>query len=177
MMRDIFDALIEREGGFADRPDDRGGPTKYGVTIPTLRAFRRSVQGHVPGTREGWRESIENLSRIEARRIYINRFYERYGISLLPGISVQEVTLDCAVLHGPRRAIQWLQRAVGTKPDGIIGPETEAAVMRHDHFQTVARITARRARFLARLVKRHPDQIPFLVGWIDRAASFIDVSG
>jgi lysozyme family protein len=177
MMHDIFDALIDREGGYVAHLKDKGGPTKYGITIPTLCAFRRSIHGFVPETPEGEREQIKVLSRREAKAIYQVCFYERYGINLLPGVSVQEVTLDCAVLHGPRRAIKWLQKAVGAKADGLIGAKTEAAAMRQDHFQTVARITAYRARFLARLVRRRPGQIVFLVGWIDRAALFLDASG
>ena len=31
--RQIIDALIEREGGYVHNPADRGGPTKYGITL------------------------------------------------------------------------------------------------------------------------------------------------
>jgi hypothetical protein len=34
----LVDALIEREGGFVDHPDDKGGPTCFGITEAVARA-------------------------------------------------------------------------------------------------------------------------------------------
>ena len=31
--------IIEREGGFVDNPSDKGGATKYGVTLNTLSEY------------------------------------------------------------------------------------------------------------------------------------------
>jgi|GEM_PF-4548155 len=36
----LIDRLIDREGGFVDHPADRGGPTKYGITLRTLSKWR-----------------------------------------------------------------------------------------------------------------------------------------
>ena len=33
MIETFIDRIIVREGGFVDHPDDRGGPTKYGISI------------------------------------------------------------------------------------------------------------------------------------------------
>ncbi len=33
----IIDGIIEREGGYVDHEDDRGGCTNYGVTLSTLQ--------------------------------------------------------------------------------------------------------------------------------------------
>jgi lysozyme family protein len=34
----LIDALIEREGGYADHPADKGGPTCFGITEAVARA-------------------------------------------------------------------------------------------------------------------------------------------
>jgi lysozyme family protein len=174
MIHDMLDALIDREGGFVDRPEDQGGVTNMGITGPTFIAWRQSIGGFVPETPEQLREQIKNLTRREARRIYLKTFYQRYGIDRLPMLQVQEVVLDCAVLHGPRRSIRWLQKAVGAKPDGMIGPMTEAAVAHCPRFLTVAKITASRMRFIGRIVARRPGQAVFVKGWLNRAALFIE---
>ena len=35
----ILNDIIEREGGFVNHPADKGGPTKYGITTPTLMHY------------------------------------------------------------------------------------------------------------------------------------------
>ena len=38
--KEIIDGIIKREGGYVDHPADRGGPTKFGITLATLEAWR-----------------------------------------------------------------------------------------------------------------------------------------
>jgi lysozyme family protein len=36
-VRSIAEEIVAREGGYVNDPDDPGGPTKFGVTIHTMR--------------------------------------------------------------------------------------------------------------------------------------------
>ena len=38
-VRHIIKEIIRREGGYVNHPNDRGGPTKYGVTHKTLSRY------------------------------------------------------------------------------------------------------------------------------------------
>ncbi|MGT3216592.1 glycosyl hydrolase 108 family protein, partial [Yersinia enterocolitica] len=35
---DIFDAILGKEGGYVNHPDDKGGPTRWGITQKVARA-------------------------------------------------------------------------------------------------------------------------------------------
>ncbi len=37
--------IVAREGGYVDDPDDPGGPTKWGVTIHTMRTLMLDLDG------------------------------------------------------------------------------------------------------------------------------------
>ncbi len=169
----IIDRLIAREGGFTDRHDDRGGPTNYGITLPVLRAWRRRVGGAVPDGQAESRAAIRSLTKGEARAIYTVMFLERHRLGEIDAKHLREHVLDAVVLHGPRRAIRWLQRTLGVKADGIVGPMTLAAVNTSDTAPTNLAFFKKRLTHIADIVARDPRQAVFLRGWTRRALSFI----
>jgi len=103
------------EGGYVNDPNDPGGETKYGIS---KRAYPNL--------------DIRNLTYDEAEVIYLRDYYSKYNIQNLPypyNISV----FDHGVNSGPITAIKFVQRCVGTKDDGIIGPNTIRLVRSFDH--------------------------------------------
>jgi lysozyme family protein len=60
----LIDSLIEREGGFANHPADRGGPTNFGITEAVARAH-------------GYSGAMRNLPRCEAAAIYKRLYWLR----------------------------------------------------------------------------------------------------
>lgn len=60
----LIDSLIEREGGFANHPSDRGGPTNFGITEAVARAH-------------GYSGAMRNLPRSEAAAIYKRLYWLR----------------------------------------------------------------------------------------------------
>jgi lysozyme family protein len=105
-----FATLLKHEGGFSDHPDDPGGKTRYGIT----EAVAREV---------GYRGNMEELPIDLARRIYFDRYWTPCRADDLPG-PLRYPMFDAAVNSGVRAAVKWLQRAVGSTVDGVIGPET-----------------------------------------------------
>ena len=62
------------------------------------------------------------------------------------------VTMDAAVNSGPRRAVEWLQKALGVTADGQLGPVTmHAAGNAADPKKTAARACRHRIQYLAGL--------------------------
>jgi len=106
------------EGGYSDHPEDKGGKTKYGITEGTYRAWQGEPVNHWPTC-----ITIESITKNEASDIYLHMYWSKIrGYELPPGVSL--MVFDSAVHAGPTRAIKWLQKAVGVKSDGILGPKT-----------------------------------------------------
>jgi lysozyme family protein len=113
----ILADILQREGwpAYTEDSRDRGGPTKGGITMRTLEAWRG---------RRCTRKELRTLGEDEALRILKRRYVEANGINRLDRLPIQGQLVDNAVLSGPYIAIQDLQKALGTVTvDGICGPE------------------------------------------------------
>jgi len=128
-MRSVQDMAVEivaREGGFVDDPDDSGGATKYGVTIHTLRRLGLDLTGDGQVSRD----DIHALSREQAVGIFLQHYFERPGIGVLPS-ELQPSVFDMYVNAGVQ-AVKILQRLLvdmgfAISVDGLIGPQTTRA--------------------------------------------------
>lgn len=169
----IISAVIAREGGYVNNAADKGGPTKYGITLKTLADYRGVAPDLlVPA-------DVEHLSEMEARAIYRKRYIEEPGFSALVDADLRGILVDCGVLHGPRNAIRMLQRALGAKDDGILGAITLTAANAWDGKKLARRLLAERLKFLGRLISKDltdkdkdgiPDNTEFASGWLNRLA-------
>ena len=169
----VIDAIIRREGRrFTNRPADRGGPTKFGITWPTLRAWRRKHGGFIPTSKDGIIEAMRSLREAEARAIYRDEYISRPGFDRIRDDELFALVVDTGVLHGPRRAARWLQRGVGTVEDGIVGPNTLRAATRRPRDARKAILKARFASY-GRTVRRDPTQLANINGWIARTNEFL----
>jgi lysozyme family protein len=161
---EIIDDILSREGGFVDHPVDKGGPTKFGITLATLKDWRNA-----PTTVE----HVKSMTEVEAREIYRQRYLVDPGLHKIQDPQVRALAVDCAVNHGPRNAVKMLQEAAHVFADGSFGRQTEAAVNRMDAKALYRRLCAERAKFYGRIITRDPSQAVFASGWMHRLAEFI----
>ena len=84
--------------------------------------------------------------------------------------------VDFAIHSGPVRAIQGLQYAahMASPHDGVLGPQTQAAVNLCDAADTHRRLLAFRLRFLAKLDAKDKSQDDFW-GWYNRVANLMEL--
>jgi lysozyme family protein len=162
---EMIAAIIRREGGFVDDPDDPGGATKFGITARTLSDWRN---------RPVTREHVQFLSEAEASEIYRDRYLLRPGIGLVEPEKLRAAVLDAAVQFGPRRAIEMLQRALGVKADGILGPLTREAMKNAGERAGLVRFEAERVRAYGRTITDNPKLAKFAAGWANRCAEMIE---
>ena len=171
-INELIDNVLRREGGYVNHPQDRGGPTKYGITLKTLSNYI----GRVALVAE-----VENLSEDLAREIYERNYYIAPRIDRLPN-EIQPFIFDCAVNHGPRRAIKFVQsicNQAGCDPqlteDGAMGPATrKASEWAQQEMKEVflKALIEERKNFYLIIVKNRPSQQVFLKGWLNRVKEF-----
>lgn len=147
MARKTFDLikplLLRHEGGYVDHPRDPGGATNYGITIATLSSWRGQPVS---------KTDVRNLTKEEAIAIYKARYWDTICGDDLPS-GLDYAVYDYSVNSGPGRAAKELQRVVGAKVDGAVGPMTLAAVRECGKTpeQMVVEICDRRLVFMKRL--------------------------
>ena len=161
---DIIDDVLRREGGFVDHPADRGGPTHYGITQPTLARWRgRAVSV----------DEVRSLTAQEARDIYRALYVERPGFAAIQDDRLRALLVDWAVHSGALRVVRAVQRLVGVTPDGQLGPVTLAAIHTALPQGLYAQVVRARGAFLADLLQRDPSQRVFAAGWLRRLMEFV----
>ncbi len=165
MHEDIITDILKAEGWdtYTNRPNDRGGPTKWGITLKAWSDYLG---------RECIPYDIKVITESRARVFYEEEYILTPRFDLLPAI-LQGMVIDCGVNHGPRAASKWVQRAVGAKQDGAIGPKTLGAVNTANPLSTYMRICASRIRLYGRIVTKDPTQAENAHGWNNRAAKWL----
>jgi lysozyme family protein len=148
---ECFDRLLGHEGGYSFHKDDPGGETMWGVTARVARA-------------NGYSGDMRSLPRDKAKQIYRDMYWSPIHADELPEGLRFEV-FDAAVNSGVSQAVKWLQRVVGTAPDGVIGPATMSAVAKSDSL-AAARYSGVRLQFMTDL----PTWGAFGKGWARRVA-------
>jgi lysozyme family protein len=166
VIEQLIDNLMIREGGYANRKADRGGPTNMGITLNTLKRYR----GGILVTDQ----DVAALTKEEVRKIYRKFYWLDPGFNNLKlSDDLVELLFDSCVHHGEPNAVKMLQRAAGVKDDGQIGPTTQKVVEAYDDETLAARFVGERLMFIIRLVKKDPTQLENLGGWGERIREFI----
>lgn len=165
MIEEIITDILKAEGWdtYTNRPNDRGGPTKWGITLKAWSEWR----GH-----DVTAEDVQSISEEQARDFYEMAYYIAPHFNQLPDM-LKAMVMDCGVNHGVRAASKWVQRAVGAKQDGWIGPKTLAAVNEQNPIVTYQRICAYRFKLYGRIVTKDPTQAEFAWGWNNRGAKWL----
>ena len=159
----MIDEVIRREGGYVNHPDDRGGPTNFGITRATLSRWLK---------RQASVLEVSHLDIETAREIYLDDYYIRPGIDRLPE-PWQPLVFDWGVNSGPSTAIRELQKLCNLhgchvgRMDGVIGPKTIAGAQKFLREPLHWYLNSRRD-FYHRLVANDPSQQVFLKGWLAR---------
>ena len=97
----IIEGIVGREGGFADNPKDKGGPTRWGITQAVARQY-------------GYTGDMRTLPREVAKAIYLELYYVGPKFDQVHALSprIAEELTDTGVNMGQAVAAKFLQRAL-----------------------------------------------------------------
>lgn len=146
---------LVHEGGYVDNKNDKGGPTKYGIT-----------QADMPGV------DISGISAAQAVEYYREHYWKDL-YSQINDQSIAEKLFDMGVLFGVGTAVKLLQitiaKDISIVSDDNFGPQTLADVN-----QETALLPAYRATLLnhcMNIVNVNPGDAVFVQGWVNRINS------
>ncbi|WAL81304.1 hypothetical protein OYT13_15745 [Pandoraea sp. XJJ-1] len=148
---DAFDALIGNEGGYSNNPADPGGETMFGVTARVARAY-------------GYLGPMRDLPRDTAKAIAKKLYWDPLRLDELDTRVAFQI-FDANYNGG--HPVIWMQGAAGTKVDGLIGPQTIAAVQATDPLRFMMRWNSLRLTYFTSL----KTWLDFGKGWSRRIAS------
>ena len=160
VFKQAFAFVVGHEGGYTAAAADPGNWTGG-----------RCGAGECRGTHWGISAAaypqldIRALTQAQAGEIYRRDYWDRAGCGRLPP-PLALLVFDAAVNNGVGRAVRWLQGALATAPDGVVGPVTLAAAdaQAGRGAALCAEFQARRLSFMAGL----PTWRLFGVGWSRR---------
>ena len=163
-----FDQAVEvvlfHEKGFVNNPNDKGGPTNFGLTFADMK------ECGLPETLE----QIQSLTKETAKEIYRKLFWNPMNLDLIQDYHIALCLFDQGVLQGKENAIKKVQNLLGFKIDGILGPMTAKAINAEDGLKLAFKfIRADLHRYNA-IVKKEVSQLEFIDGWDDRLFSLLD---
>ena len=167
MYRDnIVDYTIKQEGGdkFTQTPNDRGGATKFGITLKTLQEDNPKATA----------DDVKNLTESQARDIYVKKYWDKGQVDKMP-IGVQDLVFDMNVNHGLGGSGIIIQRALNdlgadVDVDGRIGNNTLNAMNDFKAADLRAAMLKERQTWVENIAKEDPSQAKFLPGWKKRIA-------
>jgi lysozyme family protein len=167
--------VLAHEGGFSANKADRGGATKYGIS---LRFLKTLPDGDINRDGDIDAEDVSQLTRDQAIDFYWREFWNKHHYDQIMDWHIAAKIFDMAVNMGPQRAHRLLQQGIlacGKKVvvDGKLGPQTLRAVNSTSRESLLPVLRAEAAGFYRAIVLLDPSQRVFLGGWLRRAYASI----
>ncbi len=173
MIDKLIEDVIDREGGYVNHPNDRGGETNWGITAAVAR-------------QQGYHGDMRTFPQSEAADIYKRIYWISPGYAkiyeYMPKIAAE--LFDTGINMGTGTATGFLQRALNAlnrsakdyrdiTVDRRIGPATLTALTSFLNIRGASgeavllkAIEALQGAHYLRLAETRPSQEAFLYGWL-----------
>lgn len=155
--------ILKWEGGWADDPVDKGGPTMKGITLSTYTAYCRAKGKGTPT-----KAQLKAISQEEWEDVFKSMFWDKWQADKINSQSIANLVVDWIWGSG-QWGIKYPQSVLGVKVDGQVGPKTLAAINNYpDSNVLFNKLWQRRKKHFEDIVKANISQKKFLKGWLNR---------
>lgn len=161
--------VLKWEGGakYTNSKIDRGGATKYGITIATWRTVGHDKNGD--GKID--ENDVKLITEEDFTKVLKKNFWDKWKADQIKNQKVAEILVDWLWASGKWGIIKP-QQLLGVKADGIVGKQTLAAVNGYpNQRQLFDAIKNARKAYIDKVIKNDPRQIAHKVGWLNRINS------
>ena len=153
---------------YTENLHDRGGATKFGVTVSTWQScgYDKNHDGHID------KEDVKLLTP-EDYHFVLNSFWNSWKADKINNQSVANILVDWVWGSGAW-GIKIPQRILGVTQDGLVSNdgETIKAVNNYNQIILFSLIKEARIKFVNDICTSHPDQLVNKQGWLNRINSF-----
>lgn len=157
--------ILKWEGGakFTNDPLDRGGATKYGITLNTLQSIKydNNHDGKVNV------DDVKSLQLDDFKHILKSQYWDRWKADDIVNQSVANLLVDWLWGSGVN-GIKIPQRLLGVPVDGVVGAKTINALNQSNQKDIYNKVWEARRQFYYNIVKSNPSQSKWLKGWLNR---------
>ncbi len=160
LLNSMIDLILKHEGGKVDDPVDRGGKTNAGITQKGYNEF--CDRNNLP------RKDVFDLGKDEIRFYYKAKFFSCKADKVNdPGVTY--AFYDACVNHGLDGGAKIMQKTLGIKDDGKMGPQTLAAINNFpNQSDLINKFMDQRLKKYQGIVTNKPNQKKFERGWKNR---------
>lgn len=154
---------------YTDDPVDTGVATKYGITLRTLRYYRRKVSGDP--LLVVTKQDVRDLTIEEAVACGVDVFAVEPRIAEIPDWRTRLVVYDYGFHSGQPRAVRALQKALGflgDDVDGQLGPVTLSHIAATESERLALKVLTSREEFMQGIMERRQTQRKWMLGWWKR---------
>lgn len=156
--------ILKWEGGFVNDPDDSGGATNKGVTIGTWKqvGYDKDGDGCIDV------KDLKLLTNDDViNRVLKPHYWDRWCADKITSQSVANICVDWVWASG-KPGITRVQKILGVKQDGIVGPKTLAALNSRSPLPLFGAIKQDRIKFIDEICAKNPKNLKFKKGWLNR---------
>jgi lysozyme family protein len=168
--------ILRHEGGYVNNANDRGGATNKGISWAIWQAYAQSDAGVEPTL-----DNLKNITNEQAKKIYLNRFWEPRGFCKIHNSKTALMIYDWTITSGG--AVKEVRKVLNKNFNETLAINSTMDQAMIDAINDIDnqaslldKIGKSRKAYYTHLPASSPSQLQFLTGWLNRVDDCLAVA-